>query len=285
MNRVVPADELLPAALQLAARHRARPAGRLPLHEAERRRRRRRGLRSSCSTAKRSRRCWTGSTADHREGVGGVHGKARAAVSRRVRRCVEREGPRHAAHPPDRLRRARPRHGLAAARRAARRSTRRTAIPGVAEFGIDNAVYRVRRPVHRADLADPGRHGGGPPPRPARGGRLHAHSADRRLRSRPRAHRARSACARCGRRSYPTSARCTCIPRTSAARSSRSTSPSRRRRGAGAGPWRRQHGRRGDQRVVAVTVEATRPREMAQRWAQVLGPRCGAGRRRGAHRG
>ena len=38
------------------------------------------------------------------------------------------------------------------------------------------------------------------------------------------------------------------------------------------GPWRRQDGRRGDQRVVAVTVEAARPREMAQRWAQVLGP-------------
>ena len=38
------------------------------------------------------------------------------------------------------------------------------------------------------------------------------------------------------------------------------------------GPWRRQDGRRGDQRVVAVTVEATRPREMAQRWAQVLEP-------------
>ena len=38
------------------------------------------------------------------------------------------------------------------------------------------------------------------------------------------------------------------------------------------GPWRRQDGRRGDQRVVAVTVEASRPREMAQRWAQVLEP-------------
>src|SRR4030095_13021900 len=38
------------------------------------------------------------------------------------------------------------------------------------------------------------------------------------------------------------------------------------------GAWRRQDGRRGDQRVVEVTVEATRPREMAQRWAQVLGP-------------
>ena len=38
------------------------------------------------------------------------------------------------------------------------------------------------------------------------------------------------------------------------------------------GPWRRQDGRRGGQCVVAVTVEATRPREMAQRWAQVLGP-------------
>ena len=38
------------------------------------------------------------------------------------------------------------------------------------------------------------------------------------------------------------------------------------------GPWRRQEGRRGDQRVVAVTLEATRPREMAERWAQVLGP-------------
>ena len=37
------------------------------------------------------------------------------------------------------------------------------------------------------------------------------------------------------------------------------------------GPWRRQDGRRGDQRVVAVTVEVTRPRERAQRWAQVLG--------------
>jgi len=38
------------------------------------------------------------------------------------------------------------------------------------------------------------------------------------------------------------------------------------------GPWRRQEGRRGDQRVVAVDVEAARPREMARRWAQVLGP-------------
>jgi hypothetical protein len=60
-------------------------------------------------------------------------------------------------------------------------------------------------------------------------------------------------------------------PRTSAARSCRSTSLSRPRRGAGAGPWRRQDGRRGDQRVAAVTVEARRPREMAQRWAQLLG--------------
>jgi hypothetical protein len=38
------------------------------------------------------------------------------------------------------------------------------------------------------------------------------------------------------------------------------------------GPWRRQEGRRGDQRVVAVGVEAPRPRETAERWAQVLGP-------------
>ena len=38
------------------------------------------------------------------------------------------------------------------------------------------------------------------------------------------------------------------------------------------GPWRRQEGRRGEQRVVGVTVEAARPREMAARWAQVLGP-------------
>ena len=38
------------------------------------------------------------------------------------------------------------------------------------------------------------------------------------------------------------------------------------------GPWRRRDGRRGEQRVVAVTVEAARPREMAQRWAEVLGP-------------
>jgi len=37
------------------------------------------------------------------------------------------------------------------------------------------------------------------------------------------------------------------------------------------GAWRRQEGRRGDQRVVAVTVEVTRQRERAQRWAQVLG--------------
>ena len=37
------------------------------------------------------------------------------------------------------------------------------------------------------------------------------------------------------------------------------------------GPWRRQAGRRGEQRVVAVDVEAARPREMAARWAQVLG--------------
>jgi hypothetical protein len=38
------------------------------------------------------------------------------------------------------------------------------------------------------------------------------------------------------------------------------------------GPWRRQDGRRGEQRVVAVSVESTRPREMAERWATVLGP-------------
>jgi hypothetical protein len=38
------------------------------------------------------------------------------------------------------------------------------------------------------------------------------------------------------------------------------------------GPWRRQEGRRGEQRVAAVTLEAARPREMAGRWAQVLGP-------------
>ena len=37
------------------------------------------------------------------------------------------------------------------------------------------------------------------------------------------------------------------------------------------GPWRRQEGKRGEQRVAAVDVEAARPREMAQRWAQVLG--------------
>ena len=37
------------------------------------------------------------------------------------------------------------------------------------------------------------------------------------------------------------------------------------------GPWRRQAGRRGEQRVTAVTVEAARPRETAQRWAEVLG--------------
>ncbi len=38
------------------------------------------------------------------------------------------------------------------------------------------------------------------------------------------------------------------------------------------GPWRRQDGRRGKQRVTAVTVKAARPHETAQRWAQVLGP-------------
>jgi hypothetical protein len=38
------------------------------------------------------------------------------------------------------------------------------------------------------------------------------------------------------------------------------------------GPWRRQEGRRGEQRVSAVTVEAARPRDMAGRWAEVLGP-------------
>jgi len=37
------------------------------------------------------------------------------------------------------------------------------------------------------------------------------------------------------------------------------------------GPWRQQHGRAGEQRVVGVTVEAARPGDMAQRWAQVLG--------------
>jgi hypothetical protein len=37
------------------------------------------------------------------------------------------------------------------------------------------------------------------------------------------------------------------------------------------GPWRQQHGWRGEQRVAAVTVEAGHPGEMAQRWAQVLG--------------
>jgi len=38
------------------------------------------------------------------------------------------------------------------------------------------------------------------------------------------------------------------------------------------GPWRRQEGRHGDQRVVSVRVEGAHPREMAERWAQVLGP-------------
>ena len=38
------------------------------------------------------------------------------------------------------------------------------------------------------------------------------------------------------------------------------------------GPWRRQDGPRGDQRVVEVTVEAICPHDMAQRWARVLGP-------------
>jgi len=38
------------------------------------------------------------------------------------------------------------------------------------------------------------------------------------------------------------------------------------------GPWRRQDGRRGEQRVVAVDVAAASPRAMAARWAQVLGP-------------
>ena len=35
--------------------------------------------------------------------------------------------------------------------------------------------------------------------------------------------------------------------------------------------WRVQPGRRGEQRVVGVTVEAADPRAMAERWAQVLG--------------
>jgi hypothetical protein len=38
------------------------------------------------------------------------------------------------------------------------------------------------------------------------------------------------------------------------------------------GPWRRQEGRRGEQRVGAVSVEAMHPRERAECWAQVLGP-------------
>ena len=37
------------------------------------------------------------------------------------------------------------------------------------------------------------------------------------------------------------------------------------------GPWRRQEGRRGEQRVLAATVEAARPHETAERWARVLG--------------
>jgi hypothetical protein len=37
------------------------------------------------------------------------------------------------------------------------------------------------------------------------------------------------------------------------------------------GPWRRQDGRRGEQRVTAVTVEAARPHETARRWAEVFG--------------
>ena len=37
------------------------------------------------------------------------------------------------------------------------------------------------------------------------------------------------------------------------------------------GPWRRQEGPRGEQRITAVTVEAARPLETAQRWAEVLG--------------
>jgi hypothetical protein len=43
------------------------------------------------------------------------------------------------------------------------------------------------------------------------------------------------------------------------------------------GPWRRQDGRRGEQRVTAVTVEAARPHETAQRWAEVLGVDAAAG--------
>ena len=38
------------------------------------------------------------------------------------------------------------------------------------------------------------------------------------------------------------------------------------------GPWRRQEGRHGEQRVSAVTLEAARPRDMAGRWAEVPGP-------------
>ena len=49
------------------------------------------------------------------------------------------------------------------------------------------------------------------------------------------------------------------------------------------GPWRRQDGRRGDQCVVAVTVEATRPRGAAL--GASAGAGCGgAGRRRRPHR-
>jgi hypothetical protein len=39
----------------------------------------------------------------------------------------------------------------------------------------------------------------------------------------------------------------------------------------GGSQWRRQPGRRAEQRVVGVTIEAHDPRAMAERWAEVLG--------------
>ena len=108
--------------------------------------------------------------------------------------------------------------------------------PDVAVFGIDNAVYVFGDQF--VELISPIQEGTAAGRALDRRGDWRLHAAACRPTTSSASVRAsrRWACGRCGRRSSPTSARCICIRRTSAARSSRSISRSRRRAGAGADP-------------------------------------------------
>jgi 2-(1,2-epoxy-1,2-dihydrophenyl)acetyl-CoA isomerase len=70
----VPAAELMTAAMEMAARIARGPANRLSLHEAERRAA---SLEAYQAVLDREAftQCWTGSTADHREGVAAFKAK------------------------------------------------------------------------------------------------------------------------------------------------------------------------------------------------------------------